>query len=140
MTTFKYSDVEDAFMFVSSDRPGMNRAVLCKDTGKTLFCSETGDIDEIDEQDELNWGQWVEVPHKKDLGLGIDIVFEFVQAYLPEDYDRVRQMFRRRGAYASFKALLERRGLLQQWYDMESEREEQALREWCKENGIQLSD
>jgi hypothetical protein len=43
-------------------------------------------------------------------------------------------MFRRSGAYSSYKTLLERRGLLEEWYDIEDSREEQALRKWC--NGI----
>ena len=47
-------------------------------------------------------------------------------------------MFRRKGAYSNYKALLERRGLLDEWYDIENSREEQALRRWCKENEIEL--
>jgi hypothetical protein len=77
---------------------------------------------------------------KNELGLGTDLVFDFVEEHLPEDYDQVRRMFRRGGAYSRYKGLLERRGLLQKWYDFENRREEQALREWCKENDIELDD
>jgi hypothetical protein len=138
MVKFAFSDIEDAFMYVGSAMYGMNAAVLCKDTGKILYRSEMTGIDEIAEEDDLDWDHCVEVPHKNDLGLGRTLVFEFVAEYLPDDYSQVRQMFRRRGAYARYKALLERRGLLQAWYDVENSREEQAFRRWCRENRIEL--
>jgi len=47
-------------------------------------------------------------------------------------------MFRRSGAYSSYKALLERRGLLKKWYNTEKSWEERALRKWFKENEIEL--
>ena len=96
------------------------------------------DIDETEEEEDLNWDQCVEVPRKNDLGLGRNLVFEFVTEHLPDDYGRVRQMFMRRGAYSRYKALLERRGLLQKWFDLENSRVEYALRNWCDENGIEL--
>ena len=103
-----------------------------------MYGSEMAGIDEIEDEDNLDWDQCIEIPHKNDLGLGKNLVFEFVEEYLPNDYERVRQMFRRKGAYSNYKALLERRGLLEKWYDIENSREEQALRRWCKENEIEL--
>ncbi len=49
-------------------------------------------------------------------------------------------MFRKKGAYGRFKHFLESNDMLQTWYDFENEQEEKALREWCKENGIEVSD
>ena len=95
-------------------------------------------IDEIADEEDMGWDQCVEVPHKNELALGRNLVFEFVEEHLPDDYDQVRQMFRRQGAYSRYKALLEQRGLLQTWYDVENSREEQALRRWCRENRIEL--
>jgi len=117
---------------------GMNSAVLCKDTGKILYRSEMAGIDETEDEDDLDWDQCIEIPHKNDLGLGRNLVFEFVEEYLPDDYERVRQMFRRKGAYSNYKTLVEQRGLLEKWYDTENSREERALRKWCKENEIEL--
>lgn len=71
--------------------------------------------------------------------MGQNLVFEFVEKHLDDDYDRVRQIFRKRGAYGRFKNLLESRGLLQSWYDFENQQEEQALRQWCKANRIEVS-
>lgn len=125
-------------MFVNSAMYGMNSALLCKDTGKILYRSDMSGIDEIEEEDELDLEQCVEIPHKNDLDLGRNLVFEFVEEHLPEDYERVRQIFRRKGAYSNYKDLLERRGLLKEWYETENSREERALRRWCKDNDIEL--
>ena len=138
MTKFSFSDIEDAFLYVGSAMYGMNSAVLCKDTGKILYSSDMAGIDEIEDEEDLNWNQCTGIPHKNDLDLGRDLVFEFISEQLPNDYDRVRQMFRKRGAYSRYKALLEQRGLLDEWYAFENNREQHALRKWCKENGIEL--
>jgi hypothetical protein len=136
----KLSDIEAAFMFVGSAMYGMNSAVLCRDSGKILYRSDMSGIDEIEAAEEFDWDLCVEIPHKNDLSLGRELVFEFVEQRLPEEYNRVRQFFRRRGAYSSYKSLLEAKGLLQEWYDFESSREESALREWCEENEIELDE
>ncbi len=133
----KFTDIEDAFFFVSSDSYGMHTAILNKDTGRFYYRSEMGDLDEIDD-DDLDWDNCIEIPHKNDLEMGQELVFEFVENHLVDDYDRVRQIFRKRGAYGKFKNLLESRGLLQNWYNFENQQEEQALRQWCKENGIEV--
>jgi len=52
----------------------------------------------------------------------------------------VRRIFAKRGAYAKFKTLLMRRGALERWHGFENEATEQALREWCKINGVDLID
>ena len=133
-----FSDIQDAFLFVSLAPYGMHSAILRKDTSQILYRSEMGDIDEIGDED-LDWDSCVEVPHKNDLDLGQRLVFEFIETNLPDEYQRVQQIFRRRGAYGRFKDFLESKGLLKSWYAFESHREEQALRQWCEENEIELS-
>lgn len=140
MIKFSFSEIENAFMFVGSAMYGMNSAVLCKDTGKILYRSDMTGIDEMGDEDDFDWEQCIEIPHNNDLDLGTNLVFEFVEEYLPNDFERVRQMFRRKGAYTRYKTLLERRGLLKKWYDIERSPEEHALREWCKENEIELDE
>jgi hypothetical protein len=134
----KFGDIQDAFFFVSSTEYGMNSALLHKDTGQILYRSEIGGIDEIGE-DDFDWDAYIEIPHKNDLDLGQRLVFEFIETHLPGEYHRVQQFFQRRGAYGRFKGFLESKGLLESWYAFESQREEQALRKWCKENEIELS-
>ena len=134
----KFSDIQDAFFFVSSNGYGLHTAILSKDTGQMYWRSEEGDLDETSDKD-LPWDRCIDIPHSNDLGLGQELVFEFVAEHLPDESEQVQQMFRRRGAYAAFKDLLELKGLLQSWYDFEHAREEQALRQWCDENELQVS-
>lgn len=134
-----FSDIQDAFLFVSSAPYGEHSAVLCKDTGRILYRSEMSGVDEIGE-DELDWDKCVGIPHKNDLDLGQELVFEFVEKHLQNDYHRVQEIFRGRGAYGRFKNFLDSKGMLERWYAFENEREEEALRQWCAENRIALSD
>jgi len=134
----KFEEIELAFTFVSMERECTNSAFLCKETGMIYYTSEIGDPDDLPE-DVNDTKKYIEIPHKNDLDLGRVLVMEFVSDHLPEDLGRVNGIFRRKGAYARFKALLEDRGRLEQWYDYEERKQEAALREWCSENGIEIS-
>jgi hypothetical protein len=57
MAKFLFSEIEDAFMYVGSAMYGMNSAVVCKDTGKILYRSDMAGIDEIEDEDDLDWNQ-----------------------------------------------------------------------------------
>jgi hypothetical protein len=72
--------------------------------------------------------------------LGKPLALDFVRRFLPDDYGVVCRTFRYRGAYGRFKALLARRGALDQWYDFEARAAEAALREWCADNALELGD
>jgi hypothetical protein len=139
MTGIKFGDIEDAFLFVGSAPYGDHSAFLNIQTGQIFYRSESGDLDEVDEED-VDWEHTIEIPHKNDLGLGKDLVFDFVSANLPRDYDLVRSMFGRRGAYSRFKDFLGSKGMLEKWYHFENSREQEELRLWCQENEIPLSD
>jgi hypothetical protein len=139
MAAVSFSDIEDAFLFVGSAPYGTNSAYLNVETGQIFYQSELADIDEIGEE-EMDWDQMIEIPHKNDLDLGQSLVFEFVETNLPDDYGRVRDIFGRRGAYGRFKEFLAAKDLLETWYRFENEREQKALRSWCEENAIPLSD
>ena len=82
--------------------------------------------------------KYVAIPHKNDLDLGRNLVLDFVDEVLPDAARDVERMFSRRGAYANFKNLLERRRLLERWYEYEAAADEKALREWCADQGIQI--
>jgi hypothetical protein len=113
--------------------------VICRDRGRILYQSDMADLDEISEED-LDPEKTIEIPHKNDLGLGQDLVFQFVGSRLPDAYDRVRRMFRKRGAYARYKELLASRRLLQECYDFENAEERKALRQWCADNEIDVEE
>lgn len=137
----KYNEILDAFELVSGNSYGMNEAVLFPETGEIFCRSEDADIDEITPAvARLGEDKCIEVPHKNDLDLGRNLVFEFVRDKLPEKMALVENYFRHPGAYSNCKALLETEGRLQAWYDFENSREEEALRQWCKDNEIGLED
>ena len=133
----KYSDVENAFMFVSMSPPDENYAYFNKETGETYYVSTLGDSDEVPDDLEEN-EKYISIPHKNDLNLGRDLVFDFISANLPAEYEQVRRMFSKKGAYARLKELLEAKGQLEAWYEFENKATEEALRSWCKENDISL--
>jgi len=107
----KFSDIEDAFMFVGSEEQGMHSAYLCPDTGRIYYSSEMAGMDEAQEEgvdvDECHF-----IPHKNDLDLGRRLVFKYVMKRLPGEYEQVEQIFRKRGAYRRFKDFLDTRELL----------------------------
>jgi hypothetical protein len=84
--------------------------------------------------------QYLRLPSKREFDLGKPLVLQFAREFLPADFDEVRRIFGKRGAYANFKALLARRRAVDRWYEFEQKAEENALREWCAENGIELAD
>jgi hypothetical protein len=58
--------------------------------------------------------------------------------HLPDEPEKIEAIFRRKGAYSKFKALLESNGTTEEWYEYESSAQEKVLREWCKESEIEI--
>jgi hypothetical protein len=138
MMPVSFSDLQCAFEFVSSAGIGENEAYLDRQSGKIYWHSEFGDNDE-ELPDDIDDEKYTAIPDKRELDLGKPLVLDFAREFLPDDYDEVRRIFSRRGAYRRFKDLLVRRGALERWYDFSNKAEEVALREWCAQNGIDLS-
>jgi hypothetical protein len=136
-----FAEMQLAFDFVSSSGLGENRAVLDRQTGRLYWHSDFGDnLEEDAIPDDLDDERHIEITNKKDLGLGKPLALDFARQFLPHDYDEVRQIFSRRGAYGRFKALLVQRRALDRWHDFSDKAEDAALREWCAANGIELTD
>ncbi len=133
----KFEDIVDAFDFVSFGQMFEHQAFLNKNTGKIYWHSEIGDNEEELPED-IDSDKYIEIPHKKELNLGKFLVFDFAYEYLPNDADEIENIFRRKGAYSKFKALLERKKLIDKWYEFESKAQEKALKAWCEESGIKL--
>lgn len=132
----KFEEILLGAEFVGSGGPLEHEAYLSRETGEIHYHSDSmdeplpGDIGEA--------GKYVALPHKNDLGLGKALVFRFAGEFMPGDCEKVRGFFFRPAAFARFKDLLEYRGLLKQWYDYENKAFERALRDWCKDNEINL--
>ncbi len=54
------------------------------------------------------------------MGLGRALAQQFFREYMPSAYGQVAAFFHQRGAYAKFKELLERNGLLDAWHAHEA--------------------
>ena len=135
----KWSDLETAFLSASSSGYGEIEAFVDRETGATFVrASEVVGLEEELPQDLDDNPRYVALPDKRDLGLGADLAIDFASEHLPDDFDEVRQTFRRRGAYGRFKEILQRRGVLERWCDYQNAAEETALREWCAENEIEI--
>jgi hypothetical protein len=134
----KFSEIKDAFFFVSMGEMYMNSAILCLKTGQVFYVSDFGDSDELPEDIDDDLDKYIEIPHKNELNLGKFLVLEFSAMHLPDDLEKVNSFFYKKGAYAKFKNLLEAQGLLDKWYAFEEEEQNKALMEWCKDNGINV--
>jgi hypothetical protein len=82
----------------------------------------------------------IAIPSKQVLGLGKALALDFAREFLPKDYEDVRDLFGRRGAYRNFRALVTKIRVLERWYDFESKATKRAVREWCELNEIELTD
>src|SRR6516165_5345173 len=134
-----FSDLQLAFEFVSSGGMGENEAYLDRQSGKIYWHSEFGD-NEAELPNDIDDEKYISIPDKRELDLGKSLALDFARELLPDDYDEVRHIFSQRGAYRRYKELLVRRGILDRWSDFSNKAEEAALRKWCAENGIELSE
>lgn len=132
----KFSDIEDAFFFVSMGELYMNNAILCIETGQIFYISDFGDSDELPEDIDDDPGKYIEIPHKNELNLGKPLVLEFSAMSLSDNLEKVKSFFHKKGAYTKFKDFLEMKGLLDKWYAFEEAEQKNALMEWIKENDI----
>jgi hypothetical protein len=138
MVTVKYDDISAAFDFVSFAAPMEHQAYVCMETGAIYWVSELNPIEEEVPDDLGESDRYAAIPHKNDLDLGSDLALRFAAAKLPQQYSRVEDCFRHRGAYARFKELLAAEGCLDKWYAFEAESTDSALRNWCQENNIEV--
>jgi len=137
----KYADIEAALAWSSSAGPYENEALICRRTGRVYLQSMHGEFEEEGLPEDIEDGTlYVAVPHKNELNLGRELVFQFVENEAPRIETQVGAVFRQRGAYSKFKSILERSGLLQRWYEYESAATRSALERWAKENGLVVAE
>jgi hypothetical protein len=137
MTTAKFSDILDGYEFCAFGELMETQAFLSLERGTVHLVSSDMDLDEEPPED-IDFGPYLALPDKSELGLGRDLAMEFAEEHLPGDVHTIAGFFRKRGAYTNFKSLLERKGQLQEWFDYENSAKESRLREWCVNNGIEL--
>jgi Uncharacterised protein family (UPF0158) len=134
----EFSELLDAFEFDSLGEDFDHHSYINADTGAVFWVSPDHDWDDEVPDDFETSDRYIPVPHKRDLGLGRGLALSFAEEELPDHYGPVDGFFRKKGAYRRFKDFLDARGLLERWYDFEQRSTEEALRSWCRENGIPL--
>src|SRR6476660_5303981 len=133
-----FDDLLNAYEWVSSADPLENEAYVSRVTGKIHWSSSITDVEEELPEDIVDGSVYLAVPHKHDLDLGRELAFRFVEEHLPDSQRVVSEFFRNRGAYSRFKSLLAQKNQPENWYKYEQSAVEEGLREWCRENGLQL--
>ena len=140
MATVKYEDLSAAFDFVSFGAPMEHQAYISLDTGDIYWVSELNPVDEDVPDDLETSDRYIAVPHKNDLDLDNRLALDFAAAELPDHYETIQGFFRHQGAYGRFKELLAAQGCLDKWYAFEAESAAKALKNWCSENGIEVTE
>jgi hypothetical protein len=113
------------------------QAYISKLTGKVHWCGEG--VDDEPPEDIEDESLYIAVPHKSEFDLGRSLALAFVDEHLPRSSEAARDCFRRRGAYQRFKALLAGAGQLDAWHRYEQAAKEEALGDWCAENGFVIT-
>ncbi len=133
-----WSQILDAFEFLSMSEEFGNSAWVCRETGAVHMRSDWNDELEAQSEDIDDAKKYVALPTPRDLDLGRPLVMSFAAERLEKHYDEIAAIFSRKGAYRRFKDFLVRVGALESWYEYEAEAKEKALREWCAENGVEV--
>lgn len=134
----KFSELLDAFHFVSFGDPLEHRAFINPNTETIFYLSDGFDTEDDVPDDFETSDQYITIPHKHDLDLGRQLVLSFAEEQLPDHYDVVAGFFRKKGVYRRFKDFLEDRGQVEQWYAYEAQAIEIALRAWAEEEKIEF--
>lgn len=132
-----FSDLELAFYFASLDSFGENNAYLCRVTGRIYYDSDASE-DELPADIYVN-DSYLEIPDQRDLDLGRFLVYRFVEESMPSDLNAIYSIFRKKGAYSRYKAFLEKRSKLEEWYRYEDSKKRKELLSWCDNNNIEVN-
>jgi hypothetical protein len=112
MVAFKHDDLARAVDLVSYAGPMEHNAYVSLDTGKIWWTSDSSDAFEEIPDDLETSDRYLAIPHKNELDLGRRLALRFVTQELPAHHEQVEGFSRRQRAYARFKDLLEREGVL----------------------------
>jgi hypothetical protein len=78
--------------------------ISTKETGETYYVSTLGDSDELpDDLDENE--KYINIPHKNDLDLGRNLVFNFISTNLPGELETRQRNFPQKRSLCSQQGL-----------------------------------
>lgn len=137
MTAAKFTEILDGYEFCALADLPETQAFVSLERGTVHIVSSDLELEEELPED-IETGPYLALPGKRELDLGRELAMEFTEKILPGSVDTVRGFFHRRGAYGHFKALLDRSGQLNAWFEFERSVTEARLRQWCADHGIDL--
>ena len=137
MPSVSMTELEIAFQFLQDMS---NDAVYVSTrTGRIYVIHDDMKADEDVPEDIDISEEFARLPDKREFDLGNELAYRFTEIEIPHEYENVRNIFHHKGAYGRFKHLLESNKLLQRWHQFEQEQTEAALREWCEQNGLEVT-
>jgi hypothetical protein len=139
-TRVSFSELLDAFEWVSAVGPFENSAYVSRESGRIWLVSDFDDAGDDPPEDADDDTLYLVVPSKAELDLGRSLALEFTAEELPDCVGEIRGFFSKAGAYAKFKDLLVERGVLEAWHAYEASGVERAPRAWAAENDVELVD
>jgi hypothetical protein len=139
MTAVDVSELLEAVEFVSSVVAIDAAAYVSRDSGDVYFVGTDVEPEDGLPEHLATSDRYVAVPSKQDLHLGRPLALRFAETHLPGHYEIVFSAFARPGAYARFKDLLETHGQSAAWYEFENKAQQDALRDWCAAEGLELT-
>ena len=134
----EFDDFWLAVEFVSAGTVGENHVLLNIENGTLHYFCDDDETHGTPPQDS-DADKYLAVPHKRDLGVEQELVLAFAYAYMPRDVAEVESLLRDEGALARWTSLLDGKNLLEKWQDYRAQAEEDALRAWCAEHGVELN-
>jgi len=104
MTIVNLAELLSAYEFASSGTPYQNGAYVDSETGRVYITSSEVEIEEEIPEDLKTSDRYLRLPTKAQLDLGRVLALRFTERELPEAYDSVESIFRRKGAYGTIQA------------------------------------
>ncbi|MDR0478178.1 MAG: UPF0158 family protein [Desulfobulbaceae bacterium] len=134
-----------AMLFVSDPYSTDAAAYLHRPSGRIYWQSADAMVSELYGDEELpkdiqTSPEYLPIPNKRQLDAGKAFVFAFVHQFMPHAYAEVAVIFRKPGAYGRFRDMLVARDLLDRWRQFLEAGEKEAMRNWCRKNGVAFTE
>lgn len=133
-TIIQYDELEMALEFSSSGEDFDSAAYIDTASGQIYYVSDI--VDDEYPDDITGNSQYLLVPHKRELDLGKPLPIEFTKEFMPEKINTVKHIFSSRGAYSAFKQVLQNADQLENWYQFEQQKIQEALLKWSKDMNL----
>jgi len=139
-TRVQLTELVDAYEWASAGGAYDSAAYVERATGRIWLVTDMDDLGEEPPEDIDDESLYLPVPDKNELDLGRALALRFAEEHLAERYGEIRDFFRKPGAYARFKSVLDAADQLDAWHAYEARGIEDALRGWAALQGVEVVD